>query len=361
MMTMEWKQPITTNALDLCHGDKFDTTVFILLLWRARNADGSFYLPNGDKVDLKRGQSFCGRYELAEFFGLNRNRAGKIQRSIDRLQNSHHLIDKQKTRNGSIISINNYDELVDVRRTNEQSIDHQQTIDRPTIDTNNSVNSVEIEKNDNNNPAVAVVLDSFKNEQGADPVGEVSKVREQAHSLAVQIHSLLDKKGIDPNKEENYRLAVKLCLKELEKQPFYESGVKSLTPLIKNVGTCLKKFMSPDSIYCYYFERKPIEKQPQTHETTTPIPNPIEYVPEYTAGDWLSKNGLESKPIMEGVKFIEWARKIKDLCGGDSELDQYINTDDREYNKPGSHKINVAYLEVWGIIEKHFESSKETK
>lgn len=115
---MGLKQPIPTNLKDVCNGNEFAATVMEKLILRAKSEDGYIY-PNGEPVFLKIGQCFCGRFELARCFGLKRSQAGKIQRILDFLQNSIQLINKQKSRNGSIITILNYGGLTNVDEDKE--------------------------------------------------------------------------------------------------------------------------------------------------------------------------------------------------------------------------------------------------
>lgn len=147
---MNWKQPIDTNLIELCKGDKFATTVFEKLLLRTSNSDKTYYI-NSEPIFLKRGQCFCGRFELGEWFGLSRGQSIKIQRILARIEKVYHLMNKQKTRNGSIITIHNYDKLVEFEQSNEQSMNNQRTIKEQSTNTNKNVKS---EKNDNNDPCV---------------------------------------------------------------------------------------------------------------------------------------------------------------------------------------------------------------
>jgi len=139
---MTWKQPIPTNVVEMCRGNKFDSVVYMLLLLRARTTPETYYLPSGGYVYLERGQSFCGRFELAEYLGLTETQSGQIQRSLSRLQKPDELIDKQKTRNGSIVTIKNFDEVI---RMDKQT-DNQQTNHRQTIDTYKTVKSVKSDR-----------------------------------------------------------------------------------------------------------------------------------------------------------------------------------------------------------------------
>jgi len=118
-MMYSYLAPTPTNLCDLTQGHKPAALLLMLLYNRARNKPGYVYY-DGEKIYLERGQCFTGRYELAEYFGLRRTQAGRIQRYLEWLEKSVRLIDKQKTRNGSIITILNFDEMIKFRQTNER-------------------------------------------------------------------------------------------------------------------------------------------------------------------------------------------------------------------------------------------------
>lgn len=125
---MRWKQPIDTGLLELCMGNKFATSVMVILIYRSANKDKFIYPEDGPPILLKKSQCFCGRFELADCFGLDRGQSGRIRRILDFLQNSAKLITKRKSRNGSIISILNYDSLTQFDQTDSQSTANQQPI-----------------------------------------------------------------------------------------------------------------------------------------------------------------------------------------------------------------------------------------
>jgi hypothetical protein len=145
---MNWKQPIPTNVKDMCGGHPAAATLYILLLLRASNEDGFRTTNTGEQVFLKRGQCFCGRHELAQSFGLRQQESGRIRRLFKILTNqTTHLITKQKSRNGSIITILNYDDVIKM----DNQTTHQTTHQRHINDTSTATNKND--KNDNNNIA----------------------------------------------------------------------------------------------------------------------------------------------------------------------------------------------------------------
>jgi len=106
-----WKQPIPTDLVNLTGGNKFAANVFGFLLLRASNSDTTVYI-EGTPISVKRGECVCGRYELAECFGLERNESMRIARILEKLEKSFQLVSKRKSKNCSVITIKNYDEIV---------------------------------------------------------------------------------------------------------------------------------------------------------------------------------------------------------------------------------------------------------
>jgi hypothetical protein len=142
---MNWKTPVDTKTIiEKCKEHKFAATIFMILLTRARNSEGVYYY-KGEPYSLSRGQSICSRADLAECCGLKQNEDGRIFRILEYLKRNQ-LIDKQKGRNCSIITIKDYDELIKFEQTNEQSIYNQQAGNKHTTNTNKNTKSIKSEK-----------------------------------------------------------------------------------------------------------------------------------------------------------------------------------------------------------------------
>jgi len=122
-----WKQPIPTDLVNLTGGNKFAANVFGFLLLRASNSDTTVYI-EGTPISVKRGECVCGRYELAECFGLERNESMRIARILEKLEKSFQLVSKRKSKNCSVITIKNYDELIAFEQTNDLSVSNQRAI-----------------------------------------------------------------------------------------------------------------------------------------------------------------------------------------------------------------------------------------
>ena len=120
---MVWKQPIDTDLARFTKGNVFAATVLMELIRRASNIDREIQV-NDTWISVKRGQCIVGRFELAKYFGLKKNEASRIQRILDKLENTYQQIHKRKSKDCSIITILNYDSLVQFDQSNKQSADN---------------------------------------------------------------------------------------------------------------------------------------------------------------------------------------------------------------------------------------------
>lgn len=149
---MTWRQPIPTDLKDLTKGNEFCATLFAELLRRATNKSEGAEVQVGDYwIYLKRGQCTCGRFELARHFGLKRKEAQRVYRALKKLEEVHNLIEINKSKDCSIITIINYDELVDMKTSDEQSMIKQRTNNEQSMNTNKSVKSGKSVNSSSNN------------------------------------------------------------------------------------------------------------------------------------------------------------------------------------------------------------------
>ena len=137
---MSWRQPIPTDLKELTLGNEFCATLFAELLRRATNKMEGAEVKIGDSwVFLNRGQCICGRFELAKHFGLKKKESQRVSRALKKLEETHKLIKIRKSKDCSVITIKNYDELVEMKTSNEQSMNKQRTNNKQSINTNKSV------------------------------------------------------------------------------------------------------------------------------------------------------------------------------------------------------------------------------
>lgn len=136
---MSWKQfiPIEIDGLN-----PFETTVFQALLLRCANEQKYIKVAdNNSYITLQRGQCCIGRFEFAKQFGLEKSECLRVWRIVDKLQKVNNLLNKQKSKNCSIVTILNYDSYVTIEQSNEQSVNNQRTISEQSVNTNNTSKS----------------------------------------------------------------------------------------------------------------------------------------------------------------------------------------------------------------------------
>jgi hypothetical protein len=123
-----WKQPIPTDLDTLTKGDVFASTLLAELLRRCVNSDKTVYVDEVP-IQLKRGECVCGSFELAKRFGLKKSEHRRVTRKLCKLENPLNLLTKRKSFNCSVISINNYDALVNMTsRLTKQRPNGDQTV-----------------------------------------------------------------------------------------------------------------------------------------------------------------------------------------------------------------------------------------
>lgn len=108
-----WKQPIPTKLKDVFKNDYFSKFIFIELMLRARNS-AEEYIKEGSRRDLimlQRGQCVCGETEIGTMFGKSRQWGAS---RLHDLEKRYNLISILKTTKGTVITIQNYDDLVDI-------------------------------------------------------------------------------------------------------------------------------------------------------------------------------------------------------------------------------------------------------
>lgn len=137
---MNWKQPIPTDLDQIFGKDKRAKQMYKELIYCACNTDGIFTDSRGKQTPIQRGQVVYGRHKFAEELGWDDK---TTDRSLIRVQDVYSLVTMQRTKNFTIVSIKNYDEITGMTM--------QMTKQRPSNDqamtTSKNVKSVKKEKN----------------------------------------------------------------------------------------------------------------------------------------------------------------------------------------------------------------------
>ena len=146
-LKMNWKQPIDFARIrEKTGSDKLASTLFILILAKARNAPG--IVTFCDKiVELKRGQTIYGRNKWQPFFGTTS--AATIDRALKRLEKLHNLVNSRRGHAFTIVTVINYDSWVGFGQPNGQEMNNRRSTGEQLVNTNKSVKNVKsVKKND---------------------------------------------------------------------------------------------------------------------------------------------------------------------------------------------------------------------
>ena len=137
-----WRQPIPVTIPEL-KNDPFGELLFQRLVLKARDEPG-YVEVEGVPIWLERGEVIFGRETWAVAFGASRNlneqsaQAQRVYRRLIKLEKVNNLINKRKSLNCSIVTIKNYDEVIQMNKP----MNNRQTIDEQSMNTNKSAKSV---------------------------------------------------------------------------------------------------------------------------------------------------------------------------------------------------------------------------
>lgn len=135
---MVWKQPIPTD-LDYIFGEDYGPLLLYKeLIYRSANQDG-FFTYKKKTASIKRGQVLFGRQKYALYL-VHPN--STIRNWLDKLEKVYKLVDTQRTSNYTIVTVLNYDEIVNM----DNQVDKQRTSRGQAEDTSKSVKSVKSER-----------------------------------------------------------------------------------------------------------------------------------------------------------------------------------------------------------------------
>ena len=111
-----WKQPV--ENLESYFGEDY----IALLLWerlliRAKNSEEPRARKFAGKLHfLQKGQTVCGEGELAKIIARSR---GGVRAALERLQNLYNKIDISPTPRGTVVTIKNYSDVVQMGQPDE--------------------------------------------------------------------------------------------------------------------------------------------------------------------------------------------------------------------------------------------------
>jgi len=125
---MSWKQPIPTNLETIFGEDYASQLLYRELIYRACNEDAVLTLDGKKFVTLKRGQVLFGRNKYGKYLGWDDM---KVSRTLTKICEIYKKVSIQPSKNYTIVSIENYDEVVDMskqRASSEQAVSTSKSV-----------------------------------------------------------------------------------------------------------------------------------------------------------------------------------------------------------------------------------------
>lgn len=219
-MANGWKQPIPTNLDTEFNDNRLAKWIYILLLLRARNSDEEKQFA-GSLHFLKRGQCVCGMQEIADEFRVNRK---TVKTTLTKLQKVYNKLDIRFTSKGTVITINNYDDVVSMGQQNGQQSNNKVTTKGQQSNTNKSVKSVKIEKNVENHTLATTVADQI-------PVNDLIKLFEPINPSYETLYANRTQRSALERMYKTHGDKLPTMIKALEKIIILPYAPKVTTPL----------------------------------------------------------------------------------------------------------------------------------
>jgi len=140
-----WKQPIPTNIEADFGEDSIAFTLYIMLLYKACNKDTVVNFGGNKLIELKRGQTIFGRNKWKNYFGIS---PSGIEKILKRLEKVTCKVTCERSKNCTVVTIKNYDELVSMSQAESQVSNMSVTSEWHVSNTSKSVKSDKSVKND---------------------------------------------------------------------------------------------------------------------------------------------------------------------------------------------------------------------
>jgi len=193
---MTWKQPVPVHIEGL---DPFSETIYQKLVIMATNEPKIVNVGAG-YVRIKRGECVVGRSMLAEMFGLQPREQLRVYRKLVRLQKVNNLVKLRKGLNCTVVSIQNYDEIVGMNNP----MNNRRTIDEQSMNTNKSNKSVK-KLASSSKPTKKKTSSSLDSPSITDPSGweeALEKARQRNPRNLTALATKIYQEDILPNKPE---------------------------------------------------------------------------------------------------------------------------------------------------------------
>lgn len=157
-----WRQPIPTN-LDVVFGEDYRCQrLYELLILRACNKETATIRFDNVLVHIKRGQVIYGRNKYAVYLQWS---PSTVDRTLARLQGTYHLVNNLRTDNFTIVTLQNYEEVI--KMNNPRTTDDQPMNTSKSIETKKNVNNRYVKPPEQSIP--------YKNQEGLQEYQNMKK------------------------------------------------------------------------------------------------------------------------------------------------------------------------------------------
>lgn len=107
---MNWKQPIPTGLEQIFGEDYRAMQLYKELIYRACNQNTTAII-NKKIIPVRRGQTIYGRMKFAQYLCWDDK---TCDRALERVHQTYNLVTMQRGRNFTVVTINNYDDLINM-------------------------------------------------------------------------------------------------------------------------------------------------------------------------------------------------------------------------------------------------------
>jgi hypothetical protein len=190
---MSWKQPIDVSILNEFKGFEAEGMLYILLIIKACNKQ-TWINYRGKPALLERGQVIFGRNEYSLWIGTSPSTA---ERKLKNLEKRTSKITSKPNENYTIVTINNYDELVSFEQANEQAVNKQRTSGEQAVNTSKIIKNIYSVENVKKKKAANIDASFLKNQSLGNCTSKI------------QIQSCIKKMDLPTDLKEKILLDVK--------------------------------------------------------------------------------------------------------------------------------------------------------
>lgn len=127
-----WRQPIPVGLESIFGTDHRANLLYRELLYRACNQDTVMTLDGKKHVKILRGQVLFGRNKFAQYICSS---SATVDRTLIKLEKVYNQVSNQRTHDYTLVTINNYDEVVRLEQPSEQPVSNQRATSEQPVST----------------------------------------------------------------------------------------------------------------------------------------------------------------------------------------------------------------------------------